>query len=96
MIFTAIIYILLGLIRIIMLPIDFIINQFIPNFSQLTTNIISFFETVTTYLGWAINAIPLNSIALALIVAFWTFKLSAPVIAWLLKLTFKWWRAVKG
>jgi uncharacterized membrane protein len=84
------------IIGIILVPIDAVITTFIPNIATYTQNIIDFFGIITTYIGWGLSALGLNAVIITLLVAFWTFKLTAPAIAWVFKLIFKWWHAVKG
>lgn len=96
MIINGLVFLVLNLITIILLPLDLLINQFIPDMSSYTQAIIDLFDLITSYVGWFLNAIGLNGALIAFIIAFWTFKLTTPAIAWAFKLVFKWWRAIKG
>lgn len=96
MIFAFLLRVLLTLVSLLLLPIDAIINALIPNFTTLTGYIVNFFDLVLTYIGNALSLLGINAIIVSMVVAFWTFKLTAPITVWLLKLIFKWWHAVKG
>lgn len=96
MILTFIMSVLFTIINVLLIPIDAIINALIPNFGQLSTSIVNFFNLALTYIGNAMSMLGINSVVVGMLIAFWTFKLTAPVGMWLLKLIFKWWHAVKG
>jgi len=96
MILNVILDILLGIIKILLIPIDAIINLLIPNLSTYTQYIIDFFNIVTTYIGWGLSALGINAVIIGLVVSFLTFKLTAPAFVYVFKLMFKWYHTVKG
>lgn len=86
---------IMGLVSILLAPIDVIITNFLPDLSGAINAIGSFFDMASSSLGWCISLIGLSSEALSLIVVYFTFKLSVPILVSTTKTAIKWYNALK-
>lgn len=86
---------IMGLVNIVLLPIDRLIETILPNLDSALNSIGNFFNLVSQGLGWAIGATGLSSETLSLIVLFFTFKLTAPILFSTIKLALKWYDKLK-
>lgn len=94
-IFNIIISLVFFVIKILLLPIDMLIQQFIPSLTDAFTAVGNFLSLIAEGLGWAISAAGIPYAAIALIATYWIFKLSFPIIIWGIKLAIKWYVALK-
>jgi len=94
-VFNIIISLVFLLIKVILLPIDLIIAQFMPGVSSAFTAVGSFLTLIATGLGWAISASGIPYSAIALVATAMIFKLSFPIVMWSIKLAIKWYVALK-
>lgn len=94
-VFNFLIAIVLLLLKIILAPIDFLISQALPDISQGLTAIGTFLTTALTNIGWVISITGIPAVAIALIVAYWVFKLTLPINIWVIKLAVNWYHRLK-
>lgn len=94
-VFNLIISLVFFLIKLLLLPIDLIIQQFIPALSDAFTAVGNFLSLIASGLGWAISAVGVPYSAIALIATYYIFKLGFPIIMWGIKLAIKWYVALK-
>ena len=86
---------IMGLVSVLLSPIDAIITNFLPDLSGAINAIGSFFDMASSGLGWCISLVGLSSEALSLIVVYFTFKLSVPILVSATKTAIKWYNALK-
>lgn len=91
----GIINIILFLVNLILVPIDGLISTFLPDLSTALTSVAVMFDYALSYIGFAIDMTGISDFAIALIVAYWTFKLSAPLAVYLIKTALNWYRTLK-
>lgn len=87
--------VIISLTGILLSPIDNLISSFIPGLSNIFQAIGGFFTIVSSSLGWVISLTGLSSTALSFIVIYYTFKLTAPIASYMIKLAIKWYNAIK-
>jgi hypothetical protein len=90
------VYIILGLTYLILQPIDAMILQFLPDLSNAFTGVADFLNLISGSIGWAISVAGLSSATITLIVAFYVFKLTAPMFMYMLKLALAWYDKIRG
>lgn len=73
-------------------PIDSIIQQYLPNLASGLNAVASFFNMLTSVIGWCIDATGLSSETISIIVTYYIFKLTAPLLVYVIKLALKWYR----
>ena len=94
-ILTGIINIILFLVNLILLPIDALISTLVPDLSNALTSVAVMFDYALSYIGFAIDMIGLSDLAINMIVAYWIFKLSAPLAVSTVKTALNWYRTLK-
>lgn len=94
-ILTGIMNMIMGLVSTLLSPIDSIISNFLPDLSNAISAIGSMFNLVGEYLGFAVSLTGLSSSALSLIVLYYTFKLTVPIMVSTMKTAIKWYNALK-
>jgi len=91
-VFLGVIY---GLLSIVLIPLDALVDTFAPALTDYISAITDFLDLITTYIGWAIDASGIPVPILGLIVAYLVFKLTAPVQVWLIKFGVMWYSRLK-
>ena len=94
-IIIAVVNFIVGFISLILTPIDNLILTFLPDLSNAFTAIGNFLVLISSYVGWAVSLSGLSSATLSLIVAYYTFKLTAPISFYLIKLAVAWYNKLK-
>lgn len=87
--------IIISLVNVVLLPIDLLIEQFLPDLSNAISAIGSMFGLVGNVLGFVVSLTGLSSAALSLIVLYYTFKLTVPVLVSAIKQAIQWYKALK-
>lgn len=86
---------IMGLVSTLLTPIDMLIQQFLPDLSTAINAIGVLFNLIGDSLGFVVSLTGLSSEALSLIVLFYTFKLTAPILVSAIKQGIKWYNALK-
>ena len=94
-ILTGIINIILFLVNLLLLPIDALISTLLPDLSNALTSVAVMFDYALSYIGFAIDMTGLSDLAIGLIVSYWVFKLSAPLLVSTIKTALNWYRTLK-
>lgn len=95
LLFNVVLSFVFLLLKIILLPIDLLIVQFLPDISNALTAVGDLMGTIASGLGWALSASGIPFAAIALISSYYIFKLTLPLSFWLVKLAIKWVNALK-
>lgn len=95
MIITAILWLIINLIKVILLPIDALISGVLPSLDSAFTAIASLLTTIGSAIGWAISLSGISTMAIGLIVAYYVFALTVPLSVWLIKLVVGWYDKLK-
>ena len=94
-ILKGIISLIVGLVSLILSPIDNLILSVLPDLSNALTAVGSFLNVISGGVGWVISATGLSSETISLIVLYFTFKLSAPMLFYMIKLALSWYNKLK-
>lgn len=94
-ILTGIFKLIIGLVSIILSPIDLLITNALPSLDNALTAVANFFTYIGTSIGWVISLTGLSSETLSLIVLYFTFKLTAPLLFYMIKLALTWYNKLK-
>lgn len=86
---------IMGLVGVLLSPIDLLIEQFLPDLSGAINAIGAMFAYVGNFIGFCVSLTGLSTATLSLIVLYYTFKLTVPVIVWTTKTAIKWYNALK-
>lgn len=94
-ILKGIISLIIGLVSLILTPIDNLILTALPNLSNALTGVGNFLNLISNGIGWAVSLTGLSNEALSLIVMYFTFKLTAPMLFYMIKLALSWYNKLK-
>lgn len=78
----------------ILLPINTLIEQFLPDLSNMLSSVQPLFDTASQYLNWVISLSGLSTTAIQFIVLYFTFKLTVPLSVYVIKFVVKWYNAL--
>ena len=92
---TGIFNLIIGLVSVILAPIDLVITNLLPDLSSALDAVAQFFVVVSGGLGWAVSLTGLSSSAISLIGVYFVFKLTAPIAFYMIKLAISWFRSLK-
>ena len=92
---TGIFKLIIGLVSIILTPIDALITSALPSLDNALTAVANFFTYIGKSIRWVISLTGLSSETLSLIVLYFTFKLTAPMLFYMIKLALSWYNKLK-
>jgi len=95
-IFNLLLGVVYSVVAIVLVPIDAIVDTFLPQIDDYATALEGFLDSITSYLGWAIDASGIPYPIMILVAVFLVFKLSAPLQVYVIKNGLQWYRALKG
>lgn len=84
-----------GLVTVLLAPIDAIITQFLPDLSNALNAVNSLFTLASNYIGFCVSMLGLSNETLSLIVLYFTFKLTVPLLISTVKSAIKWYDKIK-
>lgn len=94
-ILTGIFKILTYLISLFLTPINLLITNFLPGLDSALSSLSSFFTYCFQYVGWILDSCFISSETVSLLIAIWVFKLTAPLLVYLIKLIVRWYNKLK-
>lgn len=94
-ILSGIIKLIISLVSLLLAPIDLLIQGVLPGLSNAFTAIGNFLNIISSSIGWAVSLSGLSSSAISLIVAYFVFKLTAPMLFYMIKLALSWYNKLK-
>lgn len=86
---------IMGLVSIVMAPIDIVIENTLPDLSTGINAVGQLFELIKVGLTWAVQVTGLNHACISLIVAYWVFRLTVPLAVHTVKMALKWYNMLK-
>lgn len=94
-ILTGVINLIISLVNLILSPFDALIENVLPDLSNAFTSIGQFLNLATSSIGWVISLTGISSTALSLIIGYYTFKLTSPLLFYMIKLAISWYNRLK-
>lgn len=94
-ILKGIMNLIIGLVSVLLKPIDLAISAALPDLSSALSAVGSFFQLALQNLGFALDLTGLSSTAISIIVLYYTFKLTLPITFAAIKLAIKWYDKLK-
>lgn len=94
-ILTGIIKLIVSLVELILYPIDALITSSLPDLANALTAIGDFFGLISNVVGWVVSLTGLSNETISLIVMYFTFKLTAPLLFYMIKLAISWYDKLK-
>lgn len=94
-ILLGIIKLMIGLVSVILTPIDSLITSALPDLSNVLDSVSGFLSIATSSVGWVISLTGISSSVISLIVLYYGFKLTAPLLFYMIKLAIAWYNKLK-
>lgn len=88
---TAFYNILTTLVNVLLAPINLLIVNIFPDLNDALVSVSSLFDLLSTYIGWVIDLSGLTPLAINVLIAYWTFKLTVPLTVYVIKVAIKWY-----
>lgn len=82
----------IALINTLLAPIDALIDQFLPAVSDALDAVNSLLDFTVQIVGYVVDASGIADYAIALVVGYWTFVITATFSVYVVKLALKWYR----
>lgn len=92
---SGIINLIIGLVNIILSPIDSMITTLLPDLSTAFSSIGGFLNLATQSIGWVISLTGISRTAISLIIMYYGFKLTVPLVFYFIKLALSWYNKLK-
>lgn len=93
-ILNGIFTLVINLVNVILTPIDLLISNLLPDLSSALVAIGDFLGICVRSIGWCISLTGLDNKTISLIITYFTFKLTAPLVISSIKLALKWYKAI--
>lgn len=93
---TLLMNVLIGIVKIILLPIDLIIKQFFPGLPDILQNVQFVFDTASTYVGWIVSAFAIPTTILSIMTIYYTFVILSRFYMWFIKTALRWVKMLPG
>lgn len=94
-IMQGIMSLIISLVSIILAPIDLLIQGVLPDLSSALSSVGNLFNLIGQSIGWGVSVLGLSSETISLIVIYFTFKLTAPMLFYMIKLALSWYNKLK-
>lgn len=91
----GIISLIVGLVNVVLSPIDDLITSVLPNLGNALNSVAGFLNLCTQSIGWVISLVGIPPTAISLIVLYYGFKLTAPLLFYTIKLAISWYDKLK-
>ena len=86
---------IISLVSLLLTPIDNLITSALPDLSNVLNSVSGFLNICTSSIGWVISLTGLSSNVISLIVLYFGFKLTAPLLFYMIKLALSWYDKLK-
>lgn len=93
-IITSVISIFLDVIKFVLVPLDLMITNALPNVDTALTAVNNYFGVIVNSLGYVVSLTMLSSTALSIIVMYFSFALVFPLTVHAFKFIYKWWATI--
>lgn len=89
---NGVLKLVIGLTSTLLAPIDTMIEQALPSLADGLNAVNSMIDWVVGIIGFVVDASGLTSVAILLIIGYWTFSITSTLTLYLVKLALKWYR----
>lgn len=86
---------IIGLVNILLIPINLLITNYLPELSTALSLIKQLFNYCFTYIGWVLDSMFISSETVSLLIAVLTMRLTIPIAINSIKIAIKWYNSLK-
>lgn len=94
-IINGIFKLIMALVNVLLMPIDLLIEQFLPDVSTAIDYVTSFFDYIGDFIPFVISYTGLNQFVLNAIYTIFVFILTVPLMVHVIKLALAWYNKLK-
>lgn len=94
-IINGVISLIMSLVTVLTAPIDLIIQGALPDLSNALTAFGAVLDIISNAIGWVIDMTGISSTSISLIITYYTFKLTVPILFTSIKSAIKWYQTLK-
>lgn len=94
-IINGIMSLIMTLVNVVLSPIDLLISNYLPSLDDALGAFSGFLNLCGTYIGWCIDFLGIPSELISLVILYYTFKLTVPLLISAIKTAIKWYNALK-
>lgn len=94
-ILSGMLSLVIDLVDVILLPIDTLINQFLPDLATAIHTVEQFFDYILSFIPWICSWINFPSWFVTFVIAYFTFKLTVPLGVHTVKVALAWYDKLK-
>lgn len=94
-IINGIFKLIMMLVNVLLMPIDALIEQFLPDVAEAIKYVGSFFDYIGGFIPWVISYTGLNEFVLGAIYSIFVFILTVPIMVHTMKLAISWYNKLK-
>lgn len=94
-IINGIFNLVLGLVDIVLMPIDLIIQQFLPGVSDVISSIGAFFNYILGVIPFLCSWFHIPPYLILFLISYWTFRLTVPLLVHAIKNAVAWYNKLK-
>lgn len=94
-IISGIMSLIISLVQVLLAPIDAVISSALPSLNNALIGIGNFLNMCSQSIGWGISLTGLSQDTISLIILYFTFKLTVPLLISAIKSAIKWYQALK-
>lgn len=94
-IISGIFNLIIGLVSIILSPIDLLIATALPDLSTAFTSFGNLLHLIGNSVGWGVSLLGISQVALNIITMYYIFVLTYPMAIWMMKLAIQWYDKLK-
>lgn len=94
-IISGIFKLIIGLVQVLLAPIDALISSALPDLAAGINAVYSFLSLCMTSIGWVLSVFAIPPGALSLLVLYYGFKLTVPIAISTVKLAIRWYDKLK-
>lgn len=85
----------ISLVNMLLSPIDYAINEYLPSVADGLNYVADFFTYMLRFIPFISSWLNLPQIFIELVIAYWTFKLTVPLAVHTVKLALAWYDKIK-
>lgn len=94
-IINGVMKLIMSLVTVLTAPIDLIISNALPDLSNALSSFANVLNLIGDTMGWVISLTGISSTAISLIITYYVFKLSTPILFSSIKAAIKWYKTLK-
>lgn len=94
-ILTGFLNLVILLCKLILMPVDALISKAMPDLSTFFDAVNSLFSLLQSVIGFVVDLFGLSSLAISILITYYTFKLTVPITVHVIKFVVKWYNTLK-